>query len=131
MPSHLHALLGFRQIELLSKFMQSFKILSAKRIKELLLDDGGADVDSPWANRPQFLDQLFTDGKFRLWQPRFDDVVITSQEQFKVKLDYIHHNPVKAGLIDRAEDWEYSSAGDWLSDRAGVIAIDKKFEWIT
>ena len=35
MPSHLHALLGLKQIESLSRFMQSFKILSSKRVKQI------------------------------------------------------------------------------------------------
>ena len=36
MPTHLHLLFGFKRIELLSKFMQSFKILSSKEVKNLV-----------------------------------------------------------------------------------------------
>jgi hypothetical protein len=27
---------------------------------------------------------------------------------------YIHHNPVRRGLVAHAEDWAWSSARDWL-----------------
>jgi len=29
------------------------------------------------------------------------------------KIDYIHLNPVRMGVVARAEDWVYSSAGDY------------------
>jgi len=116
MPSHLHALLGFRDISLLSKFMQSFKILSAKKIKQL-----------PEINK---FDMINADGSFSLWKTRFDDLLITSEKQFKVKLEYIHNNPVKAGLVDSGDGWVYSSASDWLSEKPGLLKIDKDFCWI-
>lgn len=43
---------------------------------------------------------------------------------------YIHQNPLKAGLVDRLEDWEYSSLKDYSKLRNGKLcnremAIDK------
>ena len=35
--------------------------------------------------------------------------------------DYIHNNPVKANLVNAAEDWEYSSASDYLGKRSGTL----------
>ena len=45
-----------------------------------------------------------------IWASRFDDVAIFSESQFRVKLDYIHNNPVKAGLAKTPEGYPYSSA---------------------
>jgi putative transposase len=39
--------------------------------------------------------------------------------------DYIHNNPVKAGLVKRAEDWEFSSYRDYFLNRNGTL-INKK-----
>jgi putative transposase len=50
-------------------------------------------------------------GKGKFWQNRFDDVGITSEKQLKIKLDYIHFNPVRAGLVGDPEDWLFSSYG--------------------
>ena len=116
MPSHLHALLGLPKIEFLSKFMQSFKSLTSRRLKNLFSDN--------------LKNSLWNTGRFRLWRPRFDDVVITSEKQFRIKLDYIHNNPVKAGLTTKPEDWKYSSAYEWLGDSKRLIGIDKYFEWV-
>jgi len=30
------------------------------------------------------------------------------------KVNYIHQNPVRAGLVERAEDYRWSSARHWL-----------------
>ncbi len=116
MPSHLHLLLGLRGLERLSQFMQSYKILTSKRVKLLDLDE--------------FAGRLQVKGRFRLWMPRFDDLVITSDEQFKVKIEYIHNNPVKAGLVSDAPEYAYSSASDWLDGRPGLLRIDKELSWI-
>jgi len=116
MPSHLHALLGFKKVEYLSKFVQSFKILSTKRVKSIkeLIPFNITVVN----------------GRISLWKPRFDDTIIISEKQFKIKLDYIHNNPVKAGLVRSPEDWLYSSASEWLLDKPSRLRIDKEFNWL-
>jgi len=115
MPSHLHALLGFQQIQEMPKFMQRFKSLTARAIK----GRKGA----------RFSKMLYSGGEFRLWKRRFDDVIIYSEEQFRIKLDYIHNNPVNAGLVGSSTDWAFSSARDWILDEKGLIVIDKSFSW--
>ncbi len=48
-----------------------------------------------------------------IWMPRFDDVALYSEKQLSVKLAYMHNNPVRAGLVCRPEDYQYSSAREW------------------
>lgn len=48
------------------------------------------------------------------------DRTIWSWQEYWSKIGYIHFNPVRAGLCRRAEDWEWSSAPDFLPrPRAG------------
>ena len=58
------------------------------------------------------------------------DLIIYSKEQFRVKLNYIHYNPVRGGLVDSPIAWPYTSAGDWLENKPGLLPIDKNFEWL-
>ena len=116
MPSHLHLLLGFREIEQLSRMMQEFKSLSSRRLRPIL---------------PPELDRAFDKkGRFQFWKPRFDDLIISSEKQFRTKVDYIHRNPVKAGLVAVSTDYPYSSAGDWLLDEPGLVPADKEWVWL-
>ena len=44
-----------------------------------------------------------------VWHRRFYEKTLTSQEELNHITDYVHFNPVKHGLVQRAVDWEYSS----------------------
>ena len=48
----------------------------------------------------------------RFWQAGggFDRNIFEPQTLF-ARIDYVHANPVRRGLVDRAEDWKWSSAG--------------------
>ena len=48
--------------------------------------------------------------KFPVWQRGFTDHRIRNREEFMVRREYIHQNPVRARLVERAEDYRYSSA---------------------
>ncbi|MDP8205724.1 MAG: transposase [Candidatus Electryonea clarkiae] len=98
MPSHIHLLILIEG-KLLSNFMRDFKKFTAQ----------------------QSLKHLQIDGK--IWQDRFDRVAIWSIKILKVKLNYIHNNPVKAGLAELPENWRWSSAGDYYCDRKGPLPV--------
>jgi putative DNA methylase len=44
------------------------------------------------------------------WAPDYFDRYIRDQIHFDIAVYYIHENPVKAGLVERAEKWQWSSA---------------------
>ena len=65
-----------------------------------------------------------------IWMPRFDDLAIYTEKQFRTKLNYIHNNPVKAGLVSKVTEYEFSSAVDWLQGRrSGSVVTDVSIVW--
>jgi putative transposase len=50
------------------------------------------------------------ESKFPFWQRSFTDRRMRDKEDFLKHLNYIHHNPVRARLCQRPEDYPYSSA---------------------
>jgi hypothetical protein len=50
------------------------------------------------------------------WQPGFNDHVLRNDESYAQKWEYVFQNPVRGGLVARAEDWPY--AGE-------IIRIDR------
>lgn len=42
------------------------------------------------------------------WQEGFFDHVLRSVESYAAKWKYVRLNPVRAGLVDEAEDWPYA-----------------------
>ncbi|WP_269543117.1 REP-associated tyrosine transposase [Cerasicoccus fimbriatus] len=96
MPNHAHVLFRPYPDWSMQKTVSSWKSFSAREIKAWLFDNGHGDKlgDGP------------------LWQPEYWDRYIRDESHYKRVVDYIHQNPVKAGLCQRAEDWPWSSAAD-------------------
>jgi putative transposase len=61
------------------------------------------------------------------WQKRYDEFNIRNQRQFAEKLRYIHRNPVKRGLCERPDDWEWSSFRHYAMGIEGRVKIES--EW--
>ena len=116
MPSHLHFLCGIKEVEQLSNFMKTFKSLSSRKILGLELGN--------------YKSRFVRNGMNKFWMRRFDDLIIYSEKQLKIKLEYIHYNPVREGLTDSAINWEYSSAAYWLEGKKGIIDIVEDFSWL-
>jgi REP-associated tyrosine transposase len=51
--------------------------------------------------------------RYSLWQHDSDVFSVTSESTFMEKVNYIHLNPVRAGLVGRAQDYRWSSARWW------------------
>jgi putative transposase len=60
--------------------------------------------------------------KFPVWQRGFADHRIRDRDDFIKHRDYIHHNPVRARLCQRPEDYPYSSAYPPAAEAAGPDA---------
>jgi REP element-mobilizing transposase RayT len=65
------------------------------------------------------LEELIVDAKDRkrqVWERNSLSVPLWSKEVMWQKLDYIHNNPVRAGLCSTPEAYKYSSAGFYFND---------------
>ena len=51
-----------------------------------------------------------------VWQSRFDRVVVENESVFRQKLQYIHQNPAKAGIVKTSEAWNWSSARAYVEE---------------
>jgi putative transposase len=44
----------------------------------------------------------------KLWQPRYFDHIVRAEEDLRAIAEYILNNPVRKGLVERAENWPWS-----------------------
>ncbi len=120
LPDHFHLLLWFPPDRGFADFLRDFK----SAVGRLLID---------WAKdkSPRLLAHLRLpaalkrrrDAIFRVLQPNSYVRAITSRSMYDQKLDYIHANPLREGLVQRAVDYPYSSLRNYELGR-GCIAID-------
>lgn len=126
MPSHLHFIPFMKAGESISDFIRDLKKFTSTKIRQLLDRDGRSDIlQSLRVNAQGYKNQ-----KFKLWMDRFDDVSIYTEKVLRTKIDYIHNNPVKAGLVTRPEDWKYSSAANYFCEDHSIIEVNTRWDFV-
>ncbi|MFZ3201788.1 MAG: hypothetical protein WA175_11640, partial [Candidatus Acidiferrales bacterium] len=56
----------------------------------------------------------------RFWQRRFYDFNVWSPRKKNEKLNYMHFNPVKRGLVDHPREWLWTSYHFYASGEGGL-----------
>lgn len=62
---------------------------------------------------------------YKVWQDGNHPELLTSAKFTRQKLDYLHNNPVMDEIVDEPEEYRYSSARDYYSNRKGYLEIEK------
>jgi len=61
--------------------------------------------------------------QYQLWKRDNRPIELVSPKWINQKLNYIHNNPVRAGIVELPENYLYSSAL-WYLEEEGKIKID-------
>jgi putative transposase len=117
LDNHLHLVVS---ADNLSEVIRDFKRHTAKEILVAASQD-----NKQWLLKQFEFYKGVHKGKsqHQVWQEGVHPQAIISEDMLRQKLDYLHYNPVRLGLVDRPEDWRYSSARNYL-DQNGVLEID-------
>ncbi len=60
-----------------------------------------------------------------LFQQHTKSRLVNKESYLVTVMTYIHQNPVRAGLVKRLEDWEYSSYRDFIGMRDGTLPQER------
>ena len=112
MPEHVHLMVyPLPDADTIDALLKAIKRPFSYRIKQLLIQ-----------SRSRLLERLTIHQRpgvttFRYWQegPGYDRNFIKPSTVLAA-IDYLHHNPVRRGLVKRAVDWKWSSARYYLLD---------------
>ena len=102
MINHIHFVIYFEEKNNLEDYMRDFKKYTSLKIRERIQNF-----------KPELLEEIryeHRDQHFKVWQDRFDDIVLYTRKVCEVKIEYIHNNPLKANLVDDPIKYKYSSA---------------------
>ena len=69
--------------------------------------------------------------KHSVWQHHPDSLNIHGEDTFRQKVEYIHQNPVRAGLVETASDYLYSSVRCWAgkSEDEPLLTDHLSIDW--
>ncbi len=90
MPDHWHAIIFPPHPLTISQIMEAIKVGSTRRLNTRR--KGGGEI----------------------WQPRFFDHALRTVEKYHQCVDYMHLNPVRRGLVEKPEDWKWSSIHEYV-----------------
>jgi len=110
MPEHFHLLMSEPQEGDPSKAMQWVKQLYAKRVLPRM-PSGNEGLPSVRVPR-------------HVWQARFYDFNVWTEHKRVEKLRYMHRNPVTRGLVEKPEQWVWSSFRDYLYGQTGKVHVN-------
>src|SRR5262249_17937238 len=110
MPEHVHLLTSEPERNSLSVVIQMLKQITAQKLLPRL--PAVPDKDVARATQPK-----------QFWQARYYDFNVCPHPKRVEKLRYLHRNPVKRGLVERPEDWMWSSFRHYLTGEVGVVEI--------
>jgi REP element-mobilizing transposase RayT len=65
-----------------------------------------------------------------LWQHQFWDRFVRHERELNERLDYMHLNPVRKGLVKKPEDWRWSSYNNFALDKATVTACPIRIDYV-
>ncbi|HSS20722.1 MAG TPA: transposase [Pyrinomonadaceae bacterium] len=125
MPDHIHLLTN--QAGKSADVLRYLKGITARRAIDYLKDN---NFESSLAKlRHQ---EWKREHKYSLWQQEKNVFSVFSESMFMQKVNYIHMNPVRAGLVERAIDYRWSSARIWQGcpDEGEPLMIDiDRIKW--
>jgi REP element-mobilizing transposase RayT len=106
MPDHLHLITnGFLKP---SKILRFINGITSRRVIDHLKEHG--HNSSLQKLRHEIKEREY---RYSLWDHHNNVFSITSEDMLMQKVNYIHQNPVRAGLVERAEDYRWSSIRWW------------------
>ena len=122
MPEHIHLLISEPQVGTPSTVMQAIKLGFVRRVLQ--------------KEKPHFSQRRREMGhpgrsvlQHHLWMPRFYDFNVWSESKVSEKLHYMHDNPVRRGLVERPEDWLWSSFRAYACGEVGPVCINDWSRW--
>jgi putative transposase len=119
MDNHLHLVAASAN---LSKDIANFKSFTARRIIDTLKVRKEKKLLEQLA---QSKAQHKKDRQFQVWQEGSHPQMIQNEAMMRQKIEYIHQNPVRRGLVDEPVQWVYSSAANYagLNDLLDVEKV--------
>jgi len=111
MSSHIHLIIGRQGEPALESIIRDVKKYTAVKIIEAIRNN-------PQESRKELLLWLFeragthnsNNTKFQFWQQDNHPIELATNEMIDQRLNYLHNNPVEAGIVLSPEDYLYSSA---------------------
>jgi len=128
MSNHIHLIVSVDEGFTVSGFIRDCKKHTSKTILNDI-ENSGVESRREWMLHQfkYYASRHARNDTYQLWEHDNHPIELISREFIQQRIDYIHQNPVVAGLVYRAEDYIYSSASNYAGlDQ--IIDVDCLFD---
>lgn len=123
MTNHIHLIVGRNGENRIEEIVRDFKKFTSVHVCRAI-ENNMLESRRIWMLR--LFKSAGLDSKkhinYKFWQNEYHPVELNTNEIIDQKLEYIHDNPVKEGIVDKPEDYIYSSARDYAGQK-GLLSI--------
>ncbi|MGM1056124.1 MAG: REP-associated tyrosine transposase [Bacteroidota bacterium] len=126
MSNHIHMICKAVAEISLPEIMRDFKKFTSKQIIKTIEETPESRRDWMLKYFENACDHLKRNQKYKVWQDGYHAEILYSRKFLFQKLNYIHNNPVKSGIVKKPEHYIYSSARSYagLDVELEVVLID-------
>ena len=124
MPDHIHLIIWPFGKTNVPDIMRDYKKFTSTRI----IRQATVENIKEWINAFQQAGQETGRSANKVWQDSYWDVNIYTERFLRQKLNYIHRNPIRSGLVEKPEDYPYSSYRNYVFGEEWLIEVDQ--EWM-
>ena len=124
MSNHIHMIIQAKNGEDLAALVRDFKRYTARVIYNTLKTDRRESRRNwmLWIMERQG-EKSSPNERVKVWIHENHPVALVTNTMMDQRLNYIHQNPVKAGICYTPEDYKYSSAGVYAGEE-GVLEVE-------
>jgi len=123
MSNHAHLVFSRSGTYSHSDILRDLKKFTSKKLIEAI-------ENNPFESRKEWMMNIFRSAgqnksnnkDFQFWQQDNDPIELFSPAVTSQKIDYVHNNPIVAGIVSEADHYLYSSARDYLGTK-GVFDV--------
>jgi hypothetical protein len=117
MSNHVHLKVSAKNRET-SDILRDFKKFTRKQIIKAITEHPGESRKHWMLNIfKQASEQNSRNTTYQFWRQDNHPIVLITTPFINQKLEYIHNKPVVAGMVDKAEEYLYSSARDYYNGK--------------
>jgi REP element-mobilizing transposase RayT len=123
MTSHVHMIIGSKTNKL-EDIVRDMKSFTSRMLKEAIKENIQESRREWMLWMMERAGQKNGNNKdFQFWQQHNHPIELTDNQMIDQRLDYIHNNPVIEGIVEKPEDYIYSSARDYCGLK-GLIEVE-------
>ncbi len=125
MSNHLHLIVSATDGKQLPDIVRDFKKFTSRSLINAI-------DQNPQESRKEWLMNMFrfaggnnnANEGHQFWQQDYHPIELSNEYLTRQRLNYLHENPVRAGIVWEPQHYKYSSADDYYNNKPGLLKLE-------